>query len=168
MKHNPQQDESVYTKNEMEHLISMLEYLSQNSEQLAFLPEPQKVALLTAAGKLSRPSRDEINKRRKQKNLLRRQQLMTKERAARAATVTPPMGPTGLTIPQGATPTGIRGVTRLMSARSWASASTKHKTRRRKILRFDFRRRRVRPLANRSRHLTTLCQTRCGHRAGVT
>jgi NAD(P)-dependent dehydrogenase (short-subunit alcohol dehydrogenase family) len=86
MNKNQEQDKSVYTEKEIEHIISMLEYLAKNSEQLAYLPKDRQVALLTAAGKLSRPSRDEINKRRKQKNRIRRQQLMTKERAARAAT----------------------------------------------------------------------------------
>jgi NAD(P)-dependent dehydrogenase (short-subunit alcohol dehydrogenase family) len=83
---NPETVESIYTQKEMEHFISMLEHLAQHSEQLGYLSEAQRVALLTAAGKLSRPSRDEIDKRRKHKNLLRRQRLMTKERCARAAT----------------------------------------------------------------------------------
>lgn len=76
----------VYTQKEIAHLISMLENLVDHSEQLAYLPEKQRVALLTAAGKLSRPARNDINKRRKQKNRIRRQQLMAKERSARAAT----------------------------------------------------------------------------------
>ncbi len=75
-----------YKPEEIENVIAILENLAKNSENLAFLPDDQRIALLTAAGKLSRPSRDEINKRRKQKNLLRRQQLMTKERSARAVT----------------------------------------------------------------------------------
>ncbi len=86
MHHNLEPAESVYTQKEIEHLILMLENLAENSEQLAYLPEDRRVALLTAAGKLSRPSRDEINKRRKQKNLLRRKQLMAKDRSARAVT----------------------------------------------------------------------------------
>ncbi len=86
MNQNLESVEFVYTQKEIEHFISMLEYLAKNSEQLAYLPDARRVALLTAAGQLSRPSRDEINKRRKQKNLLRRQQLMTKERSARAVT----------------------------------------------------------------------------------
>ena len=86
MHQHPEPVEFVYTQKQIEDFISMLENLAGNSEQLAYLPEKQRVSLLTAAGKLSRPSRDEINKRRKQKNLLRKQQLMTKERTARAAT----------------------------------------------------------------------------------
>lgn len=78
--------EVVYSQKEMEELISMLENLVDNNEQLAHLPEDRRIALLTAAGRLSRPNRDDINKRRKQKNRLRRQQLMAKERSARAAT----------------------------------------------------------------------------------
>jgi NAD(P)-dependent dehydrogenase (short-subunit alcohol dehydrogenase family) len=86
MHQHPEPVEFVYTQNQIDEFISMLENLAENSEQLAYLPERQRIMLLTAAGKLSRPSRDEINKRRKQKNLLRRQQLMTKERTARAST----------------------------------------------------------------------------------
>jgi NAD(P)-dependent dehydrogenase (short-subunit alcohol dehydrogenase family) len=86
MNQNSEPVEFVYTQKEIDNFISILENLAKNSEQLAYLPEERRIALLTAAGKLSRPSRDEINKRRKKKNLLRRQQLMTKERSARAAT----------------------------------------------------------------------------------
>ena len=86
MHKQPETGEWVYTQKEMEQLIFMLEHLAQHSEQLAYLPEARRIALLTAAGKLSRPNRDEINKRRKQKNQLRRQQLMKRERFARAAT----------------------------------------------------------------------------------
>ena len=86
MNQNPESVELAYTQKEIEHVISMLENLARNSAQLAYLSEAQRVALLTAAGRLSRPSRVEINKRRKQKNRLHRQQLMAKERCARAAT----------------------------------------------------------------------------------
>lgn len=86
MKENLDSNELIYTQQEIEHVIMVLENLTKNSAQLAHLSEEQRVALLKAAGQLSRPSRAEINKRRKQKNKLRRQQLVTKERAARAAT----------------------------------------------------------------------------------
>ncbi|MCF8068083.1 MAG: SDR family oxidoreductase [Desulfobacterales bacterium] len=86
MDQNPEIVDFNHTQKDIDHLISLLEDLSKNSEQLAYLPEDKRLALLTAAGKLSRPSREEINKRRKHKNFLRRQLLMKKERTARAAT----------------------------------------------------------------------------------
>lgn len=86
MDRSPNKFEIDYTQKEIERAIAMLENLASRSEQLAGLPEKQRIALLTAAGRLSRPDRNEINKRRKHKNRLRRQQLMKKERAARAAT----------------------------------------------------------------------------------
>ena len=45
--------------------IPILEKIADQSELLAFLPEPERIALITAAGKISRPDRKEIKKRNK-------------------------------------------------------------------------------------------------------
>jgi NAD(P)-dependent dehydrogenase (short-subunit alcohol dehydrogenase family) len=66
--------------------IPLLQYLAENSEQLAHLTQDQRIALLTAAGRLSRPQREEINRRRKEANRTVRQAAAEKEQRARAAT----------------------------------------------------------------------------------
>ncbi len=45
--------------------LSTLQYLLQNTNHLYDLPEDTRVALMTAAGRLSRPSKKELQKRRK-------------------------------------------------------------------------------------------------------
>ncbi len=66
--------------------IETLNILADNSEWLSTLTEDQWISLMIAAGKLSRPNRDEIRKRNKDKNRLNRKALVTGERKARAAT----------------------------------------------------------------------------------
>lgn len=64
----------------------VLEHLAANSEQLAHLPEEQRIALLKAAGAVSRPSRDEKKKINKELSKQQRLERVQKERAARATT----------------------------------------------------------------------------------
>lgn len=66
--------------------ITTLENLISNSEQLALLTEEQRIALLTAAGKLSRPDRQESRKRRKEAKKVRTEIISNQNRKARAAT----------------------------------------------------------------------------------
>ena len=66
--------------------IRTLETLAENSELLATLTEDQWIALMVASGKLSRPDRDEIRKRNKDKNRLSRKALVAQERQARSET----------------------------------------------------------------------------------
>ncbi len=66
--------------------IALLKHLAEHSEQLVDLSEKQRVALLTAAGKLSRPDRHEIRKRRRDVRKARHQLITEKDRRARAAT----------------------------------------------------------------------------------
>jgi NAD(P)-dependent dehydrogenase (short-subunit alcohol dehydrogenase family) len=66
--------------------LSILEKIADRSELLALLPESERIALITAAGKISRPDRTEIKKRNKDKKQQIRQVIMEKERGLRAAT----------------------------------------------------------------------------------
>jgi hypothetical protein len=43
--------------------IPVLEMIADRSELLALLPEPERIALIIAAGKISQPDRKEIKKR---------------------------------------------------------------------------------------------------------
>jgi len=84
------------TDTEIEHCLSILEALIEDSEPLSRLTEERRVAFLLAAGKISRPDRDEIRKRKKDKqkyaNLVRKEtdrqsRATTGIRSARTASV---------------------------------------------------------------------------------
>lgn len=66
--------------------IRMLKELADNPEAFAALTEDQRIALLTAAGRLSRPSRPEDIRRRKAMRNKPRVEMSRAERAARGAT----------------------------------------------------------------------------------
>jgi NAD(P)-dependent dehydrogenase (short-subunit alcohol dehydrogenase family) len=75
-----------YSEQEIQECVDLLNSLVSDSGQLAFLTREQRVALITAAGRLSRPQRDEIRKRRKDCRRLAKQKLVNHERSVRAAT----------------------------------------------------------------------------------
>ncbi len=66
--------------------IPFLEALAENSKILAGLSEQERISLITAAGKLSRPDRKEIKKRNKEKKRLDRMAVVKKERSLRKET----------------------------------------------------------------------------------
>ncbi|MDX9786646.1 MAG: SDR family oxidoreductase [Desulfobacterales bacterium] len=66
--------------------IPILEKIAEQSELLALLPESERIALITAAGKISRPDRKEIKKRNKDRKHQQRLVVVEKERGLRAAT----------------------------------------------------------------------------------
>ena len=66
--------------------IRVLETLADQSELLARLSEDDRIALMKAAGKLSRPDRAEIKKRNKDRKRQNRLAIVEKERQMRAAT----------------------------------------------------------------------------------
>ncbi len=76
----------AYLPEEIAALTALLENLAGNSEQFARLSEPERVALLAAAGRLSRPAREELNKRNRLIRQVKREGPAALERRARAAT----------------------------------------------------------------------------------
>ncbi|MCP3944004.1 MAG: SDR family oxidoreductase [Desulfobacteraceae bacterium] len=70
----------------MENCIPLLEKIAEQSEFLALLPESKRIALILAAGRISRPDKKEIKKRNKDKKQLKRMAIVEKERRLRAAT----------------------------------------------------------------------------------
>src|SRR3989338_3871221 len=78
--------EQKYSAEEIQACIAIIEDLIKNSEQLAYLPEEQRIALLTIAGHISRPDREEIRKRRRDRRRVKRSRMDTQERKARAST----------------------------------------------------------------------------------
>jgi NAD(P)-dependent dehydrogenase (short-subunit alcohol dehydrogenase family) len=78
--------EKQYLDNEMQIALDVLKRFSENTEQLTLLSEDQRVSMLQACGKISRPNREEIRKRQKDVKNLRRQILKQENKSARRAT----------------------------------------------------------------------------------
>ena len=78
--------ETKYSPEEIQQCIALLEDLVNNSALLTHLSNDQRVALMIAAGHLSRPDREEIRKRKKQRVQLKRQTIDNHERRVQAAT----------------------------------------------------------------------------------
>jgi NAD(P)-dependent dehydrogenase (short-subunit alcohol dehydrogenase family) len=70
----------------VEETIRALQELAQNHEQWTRLTEEQRVALVRAAGELSRPSRLEQKQRNKEKKKLLQKARLERDRSARAVT----------------------------------------------------------------------------------
>ncbi len=66
--------------------IEVLEHLVAHGEQLGSIPEDRRIALLTAAGRVARPDRQERNSRRRLAKRIRRQLAREPDQRARAAT----------------------------------------------------------------------------------
>jgi len=77
---------SKYSKEDIQAYIAFLEDLVHNSIELAHLSDEQRIALLKVAGEISRPNRDEIRKRKKDRTKLKKQKIDHHERNIRKAT----------------------------------------------------------------------------------
>jgi len=87
MKHDTKNNQgALYSEQEIDKLVDMLSFIADNSEQLAYLSEGQRVSLLKSSGTLSRPDKDEIRKRKKDVKKIKRQATVLNERKARAKT----------------------------------------------------------------------------------
>ena len=75
-----------YSVEDIQQCIAVLENLVTNSAHLAHLSDKQRISLLTVAGQISRPDRDEIRKRKRQRKQLKLQKIDDHERRARSAT----------------------------------------------------------------------------------
>jgi len=75
-----------YSEQEIQACIDLLETLATDGAHLAQLTEEQRIGLYTAAGKLSRPDKDSLDKRNKEIRKARRQKTVLKEKKARAGT----------------------------------------------------------------------------------
>ncbi len=75
-----------YSKEEIQRCIDLLDDLVKNSIELAHLPDEQRIAILKAAGEISRPDRGEIRKRKRDRVRLKKQRIDDHERKIRRAT----------------------------------------------------------------------------------
>ena len=73
-------------KNDIEQCISTLEWLLANTNELFELPEEQRVALIKAAGLLSRPSREKFEKRKKDAKKAAKRKQIERDKHARKET----------------------------------------------------------------------------------
>ena len=78
--------EAKYSKDQIQQCIRLLDDLVKNSVELAYLTKEQRIAILKAAGEISRPDRDEIRKRKKDRVRLKKQRIDDHERKIRKAT----------------------------------------------------------------------------------
>lgn len=77
---------SMVSQQDIERCVEILEALTENAGQLAELTEPTRVALLRAAGRLSRPDRDELRVRNREIQRAKRRAVAKQDRQARAET----------------------------------------------------------------------------------
>ena len=84
MKEEEKKKETLSSQ-DLKNCINVLEYLSQNGDQLVQLSEEQRVQLMKAAGEISRPDRIERKKRNKGVKLAKKQAIDTINKKARAA-----------------------------------------------------------------------------------
>jgi NAD(P)-dependent dehydrogenase (short-subunit alcohol dehydrogenase family) len=71
------------TKDQIDQCISILETINGDTNQLFVLPEEQRIALLSQAGQLSRPQRDEFKRRKKDAKKAAKRKAAEKDKHAR-------------------------------------------------------------------------------------
>lgn len=71
---------------EIQKCVQLLKCLVEDSKQLACLTKEQRIELITVTGRLSRPSRDELRRRKRESRHVKKQRIVTFDRKARAAT----------------------------------------------------------------------------------
>ncbi|PCJ28385.1 MAG: oxidoreductase [Flavobacteriales bacterium] len=80
-----QTSDKVSTK-EIEQCIAVLESLANNTNQIFNLPKEQRIALMKAAGLLSRPNKDEFHKRKKDAKKAIKRKMVERDKHARKET----------------------------------------------------------------------------------
>ncbi len=78
--------QELLSKKDLEVCLETLQTLAENSQLLVLLDEKQRIDLIKAAGLLSRPSRDEIRRRRKNLNQRKKALIQEQDRKSRATT----------------------------------------------------------------------------------
>ncbi|UII25526.1 SDR family oxidoreductase [Fulvivirga maritima] len=80
------ESDKTLREKDIEQCIDTLKLLVSDREQLVLLPEEKKIELITLAGKLSRPDRDEIRKRNRVKRKTQKEVIRQQDKEARATT----------------------------------------------------------------------------------
>ena len=85
LKSNEEKNNSL-TQEQIDQCIAMLESLNADTNQIWEMPEEKKSALMKAAGQLTRPSRDEYQRRRKDSKKASKRKQAEKDKHARKET----------------------------------------------------------------------------------
>lgn len=75
-----------YSPEQLQQCIHLLEDLVKDSAELAHVSDEQRVALMKAAGRISRPDKEEIEKRSRDRRQLKYEKINRHQRRVRAAT----------------------------------------------------------------------------------
>lgn len=76
----------IISSKDIDNCITVLTQLVSNTNQLFDLPEAQRIALFKVTGALSRPNRDEFQRRRKDAKKAAKRKIIAKDRHARKST----------------------------------------------------------------------------------
>lgn len=77
---------SALSQEEIERCIAVLEQLNADTDQIFEIPKEKRIALIAAAGLLSRPSREEFKRRKKNAKKAEERKLREKDKHARKTT----------------------------------------------------------------------------------
>ena len=86
MKAKNEDKKQILSQQEIDDCISVLNSLTANTNQLFELPEEQRISLMKAAGALTRPNRDEFQRRRKDAKTAAKRKQIEKDKHARKET----------------------------------------------------------------------------------
>lgn len=79
-------EQRQFTEAEIEACITVLDGLTEDAAQFVELPEEMRLALVKAAGRLSRPSREDLKQRSKARNVIEARKARERDKHARAQT----------------------------------------------------------------------------------
>ena len=83
---NEEEKLNSLTQEQIDQCIAILESLNEDTNQIWEMPEDKKRALMKAAGQLTRPSRDEFQRRRKDAKKAAKRKQTEKDKHARKET----------------------------------------------------------------------------------
>ena len=83
---NKEQSPNTLTPEQIDQCIALLESINTNTDQIWEMPEDKKRALMKAAGKLSRPDREEYQRRRKNAKKAAKRKQIERDKHARKET----------------------------------------------------------------------------------
>lgn len=75
-----------YSKEEIEEALVLLNYIAENSEELAYMSHENRVAFFKACGTISRPDREETKKRQKDVQKIRNKKKLEEDKSKRSLT----------------------------------------------------------------------------------
>lgn len=86
LENNNEESSKTLSKDEINQCIAILNTLNSDTNQIFDIPKDLRLELLIAAGQLSRPSKEEFNKRRKDHKKAQRRKQLARDKSARNST----------------------------------------------------------------------------------